>query len=87
MKKSIFCCVAFGLASAFAASRPLTIGRSACEEKVEPVVKALDAYLPRVTAGMSDDEAETLAREAMPGWLNIREEVQRRRAEWLKQTK
>ena len=53
-------------------------------EKVEPVVKSLDAYLPRVTAGMSDDEAETLAREAMPGWLNIRADVQNLRADWLR---
>ena len=29
-------CVVLGLASVFAASRPLTIGRSACEENVAP---------------------------------------------------
>ena len=36
MKKLILGCVVLGLASVFAATRPLTIGRSACEENVAP---------------------------------------------------
>ena len=51
---------------------------------VKPLEERLDAFLPRVTATMDDAEVEALAAEALPGWLNLRQTVERLRANYLK---
>jgi hypothetical protein len=54
------------------------------DQCVAPLLERLDAYLPLVTADMADEDVLKVAEEAVPGWRDIRHEVARLRAQYLR---
>ena len=54
-------------------------------EKVGPLVRKLDSYLPLVTADMSDETVDKLFFEAVPAWNEIRYTIEDLRREYLEE--
>lgn len=52
-------------------------------EKVAPLIKKLDSYLPLVSADMDDATVDKLFLEAVPGWNEIRFKIAELRGEYL----
>ena len=53
--------------------------------RVKPLVEKLDAFVPLVKPGMSDEDVARVAAGALPGWANIRFTVDALRRQWLLQ--
>jgi hypothetical protein len=51
--------------------------------RVKPLVEKLDALVPLVKPGMSDEDVARVAAGALPGWANIRSTVDALRRQWL----
>jgi hypothetical protein len=51
--------------------------------RVKPLVEKLDALVPLVKPGMSDEDVARVAAGALPGWANIRYTVDALRRQWL----
>ena len=56
------------------------------ESVLKPMVEALDAAAAKVTSDMDDATVDELAKTALPAWHNLKFEVQRLRADYLKKT-
>jgi hypothetical protein len=53
------------------------------QARVQPLVEKLDAFVPLVKPGMSDEDVARVEAGALPGWAGIRYTVDALRRQWL----